>query len=215
MGLLVFIFLLICGVFNCHSFPTQNTKTLHSEEFELLNVRLDKVAKTFTDELKEKDLQIVKLKHGMTELRKELNGLETKLSYSTVSFAAIKNDESVVPDGRITFNEELEDDGNNFDADQGIFRAPVTGTYSFLFNGNSYGNIKEEMDVDVVVNGKVVQNFHDIEDEGQYRQITLFFSIQLNANDELYLNNYISGGLRADAVHFISFSGYLVGFDQI
>ena len=93
-----------------------------------------------------------------------------------------------LPTGPIVFDIEQIDTKNSFNITDGVFTVPESGLYLFTFNGLIKSNIVGE--VYVYVNGKMLKDFFDKEDAQFGRQLTFFFSMELQQNDELYLYNY-------------------------
>merc|ERR1712198_686180 len=62
-----------------------------------------------------------------------------------------------VPKGKITFNQEDKDSTNSFT--DGVFRAPLEGTYWFQFNG--YVNSANDALIHVSLNDALDRNFYD------------------------------------------------------
>ena len=103
------------------------------------------------------------------------------------------------------FDSEKIDMSNNFDPNTGVFVASKSGQYSFFFNAHTdstYGRI------DVNLNGGDVQYLYHHDDASERRQITLFWTMDLVSNDEVYLNNIESNGIYCSDKHKMHFMGY-------
>ena len=123
-----------------------------------------------------------------------------------------------LPTGRIFFDVEEVDNGNNFDIYDGKFVAPIDGTYYFLFNGHITGydftGLGDSMSVhgriNVIVNGDVINRFYDGEDAQYARNPTFYVSLQLKVKDELWLENKYSPSFITKPDLRMTFSGYLI-----
>ena len=112
-----------------------------------------------------------------------------------------------LPTGPIVFDIEQIDTKNSFNINDGVFTVPESGLYLFTFNGFVSAVTIES--VYVYVNGKGIKYFYDNESSGENRQLTFFFSMELQQNDELYLYNEFSSSLDVSDVHPMTFFGTL------
>ena len=87
------------------------------------------------------------------------------------------------PHGNITYDETQVDHSGSFHKEEGIFVAPVTGLYYFQFNGQSYG--KYDSAIEVLVNGYSEQSFYAEENSTQERQLSTFWTLDLEEFDEV------------------------------
>jgi len=88
-----------------------------------------------------------------------------------------------VPVGKITFNQEDKDSTNSFS--NGVFRAPLEGTYLFLFSG--YVSTDNRAYLYLYLNGAKEREFYD---GAPYPlEVTFHFTLSLQKDDEVYLSN--------------------------
>ena len=90
------------------------------------------------------------------------------------------------PHGNITYDITQVDHSGSFNKEEGIFVAPVTGLYYFQFNGQSYG--KYDSAIEVLVNGFSVQAFYAEENSTQERQLSTFWTLNLEEYDEVTIH---------------------------
>merc|ERR1712136_267426 len=102
-------------------------------------------------------------------------------------FVVSESSTGTLPTGYITFDTEILDSGNNFSPEDGSFSAPIDGIYGFLFSGNTYNLANPYSEILVRVNGANVHLFHDDEDSGDARLVTFYFTLDLQADDEVAL----------------------------
>jgi len=134
-----------------------------------------------------------------------------RLSYNDVMFVAVRNTGEYVPrQVPITFDVKQADIGNDFNEDDGFFIVPSDGLYFFIFNGYVQSNGFSE--IDVMVNGELVQSFyeHNHEDTDRYEVDTFVFSLDLKSNDKLWLEHYYDSSYYCDSTYHMTFTGYIV-----
>ena len=115
-------------------------------------------------------------------------------------FAITKiNDGGYVPTGKITFNQEDKDSTNSFN--EGIFRAPLEGTYLFQFNG--YVNNANSAWIHVDLNGAIERYIYDVGSGA--REVTDYFVLSLEKDDELFLENQYASTFYTDSTLVMTF----------
>ena len=118
---------------------------------------------------------------------------------------AVSNSGGFIPSGTIKFDKEEMDVSNQFDKDTGVFEASEPGLYVFFFNAD----IKSSSAYfTVYLNGDVARHFNHYDDAGNQRILSGFWSMKLDANDEIYLSNSISNSIYIDSYHEMYFMGY-------
>ena len=113
----------------------------------------------------------------------------------------------------ITYNNVLLNHGNGFDAERGTFTAPLSGIYSFRFDGRQsyHGNTGEANRVRAYKNYFYFLGMYDSGLEyGQIQHLHFSFEEKLNIGDTIDLRLYPDDWLYADSNHRISFSGELL-----
>ena len=132
--------------------------------------------------------------------------LMLSFTYFSRFIAERKNDNYYVPTGQISFDVELVDNGNNFNIMDGTFTIPSDGTYWFLFNGYIGKSGDHNSRIDIMVNGEQQRYYFDY----QARDVTFQFSLELNRNDELWLENHYESSYYANSDHVMTFLGYRI-----
>ena len=123
---------------------------------------------------------------------------------------ATSSTSSYIPSGQITYDVEEVDNSNDFNPATGTFTVPKTGMYQFFFN--AYVNREGYSRVYVYLNGNNHQFFYH-EQEGssdRQRQLSAFWSMQLNKDDEVYMENPYANSILVDIDRQLYFMGYLV-----
>ena len=113
-----------------------------------------------------------------------------------------------LPFGPIIFDIEQIDTKHSFNINDGVFTVPESGLYLFTFNG--FVRSSTSAGVYVYVNEHCIKEFYDNETSGYNRQMTFFFSLELQQNDELYLINAYMSSLYVSNVYQMTFSGTLL-----
>ena len=121
---------------------------------------------------------------------------------------AVSNSGDYIPTGRIKFNFEELDTNQCFEPQTGTFKAYEDGLYIFFFNAVVNSALAE---VDVYLNGGYVEAIAHNDDAGSYgktRQLTGFWSMNLKANDEVYLHNAYSDSIYISDWNEMYFMGF-------
>ena len=112
-----------------------------------------------------------------------------------------------IPTGTIKFDTEEIDPTNSFDPASGVFEASEDGLFMFFFNAevhSKYGLIQ------VNLNGDDVEYIDHYSDSGRGRQLIGFWSLNLKANDQVYINNVVSNSTFIDGHDGMYFMGYRI-----
>ena len=120
----------------------------------------------------------------------------------------MKNDAGFLPSGKISFDIEYVDTGNDFDFGQGTFIAPVDGIYWFIFTGYAYGSTYAS--VNVKVNDDHVMLFRDDYNGDSQELLNFQFSLDMKKNDKISLESETSTSLYADYERVMTFAGLLI-----
>jgi len=141
----------------------------------------------------------------ITSIKKNATSSGNSLGFLATSYT----ENSYIPTGAIKF--DYVEFGDGFDKYTGVFKAPATGTYIFFFNGFiwPYSNSGE---IKVYLNDAEKLHFWNnanYESQAKDRQLSVFWSMSLNRDDEMYLYNPISDSLWNDADNRMYFHGYL------
>ena len=108
------------------------------------------------------------------------------------------------------------ENSNIFKTAEGNFLVPFKGIYRFTFNG--YVLSADFAGIYANVYGATKRKFIDRQSEGSVRQITFQFSMHLESNDQLSLDNtydssfHVYEGLYPS---FITFTGFLIKKNQM
>ena len=120
----------------------------------------------------------------------------------------------------ITFNHVLLNHGNGFDAESGTFAAPLSGYYSFHFDGRQ-SNYETTVTTDpsnAVYVYKNSQYMLKMKDSGpansDFQHLHFSFEEKLNRGDRINLKLYEDDWLWADTYYRISFSGELLYIEE-
>ena len=130
---------------------------------------------------------------------------ETKKPYFAVQRGCVNGND--LAKGAIIFDEILVDTHDKFDITTGIFTVPVSGTYVFHLNGETYTDIGRTI-LYVNVNGTRKKRMQVDIPEG-YVMMGDHWHERLQKGDEI--NLYVDGGeFFIKCTNRFSFSGYLV-----
>ena len=113
----------------------------------------------------------------------------------------------------ITFNNVLLNYGNGFEGESGTFTAPLSGYYSFHFDGGQYSHGTTDIGNRVYVykNSQFMLEMLDSGPEyGHYQHIHFSFEENLDKGETINLKVFQGDWLIADSVFRISFSGELL-----
>ena len=99
-----------------------------------------------------------------------------------VIFSVYKNGQGL---GIITFEEEISNLGNHFDASKGTFLVPTEGLYTFLFSSTTDSVGPNSVDVYVNDSKKVLIHVHD--DNENHKNLDHSFQLHLKPNDVVKL----------------------------
>jgi len=110
--------------------------------------------------------------------------------------------------GDITFDTLQVDHSNSFHKETGVFKVPASGDYAFFFN--CFITKAGFAEIEIYVNGKDNLHFwNDISDDSDGdRQFPIFWSMQLNTNDEVKLYNYYGNKISIGEAYRMYFMGY-------
>lgn len=152
-------------------------------------------------------------------------GLEKWIGYNDVKFAPTyfyvqKNSSFFACDTPISFEVERINTGNAMDLSSGIFTAPQTGVYHFSFTGmasfpTSWTFVY--LGVGLYVNGNrigmgLVEESNTV--VGQNSQLTLQSTLNLNLNDQIWLEIYYKSNsvylYDASYYHYTHFTGWMM-----
>ena len=117
----------------------------------------------------------------------------------------------------ITFNHVLLNHGNGFDAESGTFTAPLSGYYSFHFDGGQWkhGTSDTSNLVKVYKNSQVMLEMYDSGPTyGHYQHLHFSFEEILNQGETINLKMYQDDWLYASRFNRISFSGELLYIEE-
>ena len=85
---------------------------------------------------------------------------------------------------------------------------PKNGVYLFFFN--ALIDSSDDSLIYVYVNGEIVQTFENFNaGESEDRQMSLFWSMDLNQGDEMFLYNYFDSSIYITDVYRMYFMGVL------
>merc|ERR1712241_508103 len=141
-----------------------------------------------------------------------LEGLEHNLRQNdTINYKFIMMNEEggYIPSGHIAFGKIQMNNG--WAINDGALTVPQDGIYEFLFNGfiSNVGGASRDAYLSVFVNGEPKRVFIDNDFSGFDRQVTLYFSMKLQQNDDLYLFNEYSNTYFCDNDQIMTFEGHL------
>ena len=117
----------------------------------------------------------------------------------------------------ITFNHILLNHGKGFDAESGTFTVPLSGYYSFHFDGrqSDYGTSGNANRVRVYKNSQLMLEMRDSGPVySDFQHLHFSFEEKLNKGETIYLELYKSDWLFADTSHRISFTGELLYIEE-
>ena len=149
---------------------------------------------------------------GFWKLTPEPNG---------VYFSAYLNEGEYIgsdsEDFPITFNNVLINHGNGFDGESGIFTAPLSGYYSFHFDGrqSDYGTSGNANRVRVYKNSQLMLEMRDSGPVySDFQHLHFSFEEKLNRGDRINLKMYQDDWLYAYTYYRISFNGELLYIEE-
>jgi len=175
------------------------------------NSNVTMLSDQIADEVNTRKMEDNMIKADLQELRTIVEDIDS--FNNTPRFVAYSMGSSTHPPiGAITFEVEQIDNYGNFEETTGIFRPKKDGIYWFIFNCFVYRSPPIAM-IDIYVNGVEYQRFLDYdnnEDDGENsRQFTFTFSVELKANDELYLRNGYSNSIYHDDDQPMTIMGFM------
>ena len=110
----------------------------------------------------------------------------------------------------ITYDDEVLDTYGAFNTGTGVFVAPRSGTYMFLFNADVYES--DKCSVYVYINGIPEQYFSSMQEDGDKndRQINAFWYLTLSSGDEVKMFNNGAGCVYVSDLQQLYFMGMSV-----
>merc|ERR1712212_522130 len=159
-------------------------------------------------ENKENDIELLKKKVESLEWEDRVIKKNDGQNYK---FIAIKNEDGYISHGPISFDATDVNTGDVFNVSDGTFSVPMDGVYEFLFNGfiNNVGGPSRDVYLYAYVNGEQKRMFIDNDFAGYGRQVTLYFSMELKENDQVYLYNEYASTYFCDNDQVVTFEGHL------
>jgi len=191
-----------------------NGRTLGDDwrtEFQALSRQLEdseNEIKSLSSRLQEKENVIESLQQRVVALESMDQNLhkDDSLNYK---FILMNDAGGYIPSGHISFGKTQLNNG--WTIDDGALTVPQDGIYEFLFNGfiSNVGGASRDAYLSVFVNGEPKRLYIDNDFSGFDRQVTLYFSMELQQNDDLYLWNEYKDTYFCDNDQVMTFEGHL------
>ena len=136
-----------------------------------------------------------------------------------VKFSAYKDEgDTLTGTLYLVFDNVVINNGNGYDSENGVFRAPSNGIYSFQFSGQQSSTTAGFVSTIYIMENRAriiyISDTALNYELGGYQNINYLWELELKEGDEI--NLILSGGdnLYADSVHRLYFSGQLISLTQ-
>jgi len=151
------------------------------------------------------------LNDNVTSVNDDIANVKSDIAnfQATPRFLATSYTGEYLPKGTIKF--DTLEYGNGFDKDTGIFNAPQSGTYIFFFNAFVWP-YSEVAGIKVYLNNYDTLHFwSNAHEDSDYRdrQLSVFWSMTLERNDEVSIYNQAADSLWADTDNRMYFRAFL------
>ena len=149
----------------------------------------------------------------------KLLAIQTRIDLNDLRFSAyidsggtLTNENGVLD---LIFDKIVLNTNEMYNPSNGIFRAPITGIYSFSFSGQqSMNTIGEQFEIYVEVNDSTVFSIWDTASNfahsGVKNNVSYQWELELQEGDKVQLKLELEDTLHADSFYRLYFSGHLI-----
>merc|ERR1711953_549937 len=162
-------------------------------------------------EVESNRIRIGNLERENTVLQDRLRALEDKLNRQE-NIKATWNPNSALYHEEVMF---IAENHNNYSLsqDDGVFTAPIDGLYIFQFQCflDQDGPEDDRAELKAFVSGKNLEHFWNVANENDYYgHFSLFWTTNLKADDQLWLENVFDHSIQVNIDHGMYFMGKIL-----